>query len=52
MHIKYGAIFKNVNNADNICFGVEIHDFVSLEQIPDEGNKTRNKSLGLKRKLQ
>ena len=43
---------KHFNNADNISFGAE-ENIISypVEQIPDQGNAQRNKSLRVKREL-
>ena len=50
---KNGPVSRHFNNADNICFGAE-YDMIlyPIEQIPDQGNAQRNKSLRLKRELQ
>ena len=49
---KNGPVSRHFNNADNICFGAEyIINYISIEQIPDQGNAQRNKSLRLKREL-
>ena len=38
--------------SDNICFGAEYNMIsYSIQQIPDQGNAQRNKSLRLKREL-
>ena len=49
---KNGPISRHFNNANNICFGAE-EDMIlyPLEEIPDQGNAQRNKSLRLKREL-
>ena len=49
---KNGPVSRHFNNADNICFGAEYNMILyPIEQIPDQGNAQRNKSLGLKREL-
>ena len=49
---KDGPVSRHFNNADNICFGAEENRFFyPIEQIPDQGNAQRIKSLWLKREL-
>ena len=49
---KNGPVSRHFNNADNICFGAEFNMILyPREQIPDQGNAQRNKSLRLKREL-
>ena len=45
---KNGPVSRHFNNADNICFGAEYNMILYLiEQIPDQGNAQKNKSLRL-----
>ena len=47
-----GPVSRHFNNADNICFGAKDNLILyPVEQIPDQGNAKRNKSLRLKREL-
>ena len=49
---KNGPVSRHFNNADNICFGAEYNMILyPIEQIPDQGNAQKNKSLRLKREL-
>ena len=49
---KTGPVSRHFNNADSICFGAEYNMILyPIEQIPDQGNAQKNKSLRLKREL-
>ena len=49
---KNGPVSRHFNNADNICFGAEYNMILyHIEQITDQGNEQKNKSLRLKREL-
>ena len=49
---KNGPVSRHFYNADNICFGAEYDmNLYPIEQIPDQGNAQRNKSLRTKREL-
>ena len=49
---KNDPVSRHLNNADNIWFGAEYNMILyPIEQIPDQGNAQRNKSLRLRREL-
>ena len=49
---KDGPVSRHFNDADNVCFVAEKNMFLyPIEQIPDQGNAQRTKSLSLKREL-